>query len=82
MRAKLRKTRFGPQPIREVMRRERWSCAALALNVGTSYASLYNAITGVSTPTDELRRRLSAALGEPESTLFTVAVRDRQRASA
>lgn len=55
------------------MQRERWTNAALAVEVGVGYVELYNAITGKSAPTAELRDRLATALKVPVTELFTTA---------
>lgn len=62
---------LGIQPVRDVMKRERWQVKALADEVGVSYMHLYNVVRGVTAPSPQLREQLPQILGVPLSELFT-----------
>jgi hypothetical protein len=64
-------TKFGPQPARDVMHRERWECNRLADRLGVSYQHLYLAITGRTPASPLLRSALPAILNCKITDLFT-----------
>jgi hypothetical protein len=64
-------TRFGLQPVREVMKRERYTCKELAERVSVPYGHMYQVITGRISPSPRLREVLPAILRTPMSELFT-----------
>ena len=64
-------TKFGPQPARDVMYRERWECNRLADRLGVPYQHLYLAITGRTSPSPLLRSALPAILNCKITDLFT-----------
>lgn len=65
------KTKYGRQPIYGVLRRERWSFAALSRELGISHRSLYLAAYGQSRPSEEIRRLVPPFLDIPLESLFT-----------
>ena len=64
-------TRFGEQPGRLILRRERWTIARAAREIDESYAHLLRSLRGVVRPSEQVRRRLPALVGRPVSDLFT-----------
>jgi len=64
-------SRFGEQPLIEIMRRRRWTFSLLCDEVGVSYRHLYYVAHGHIVPSARLRDRLPAVLGTPLSELFS-----------
>jgi len=64
-------TRFGEQPIRGVVRKRHWNLRLIAYETGVAYSHLINAANGITPPSPQLRRTLSAFLDLPIEKLFT-----------
>ena len=64
-------SRFGEQPLIEIMRRRRWTFSLLCGEVGVTYRHLYYVAHGHIVPSPKLRDKLPAVLGAPLSELFT-----------
>jgi hypothetical protein len=64
-------SRFGDQPLIEIMRRRRWTFSLLSSEVGVTYRHLYYVAHGHIVPSPKLRDRLPAVLSAPLSELFT-----------
>lgn len=65
------------QPVREHLRRERWSIRAAAVKIEVPPGHLAYAVRGWATPSQEVRDRLPALLGVPLSDLFEPWLLDR-----
>jgi transcriptional regulator with XRE-family HTH domain len=64
-------SRFGEQPLIEIMRRRRWTFSLLCGEVGVTYRHLYYVAHGHIVPSPKLRDKLPAVLSAPLSELFT-----------
>ena len=64
-------SRFGDQPLIEIMRQRRWTFSLLCGEVGVTYRHLYYVAHGHIVPSARLRDRLPAVLGTPLSELFS-----------
>ena len=64
-------SRFGDQPLIEIMRRRRWTFSLLSSEVGVTYRHLYYVARGPVVPSPKLRDRLPAVLSAPLSELIT-----------
>ncbi len=64
-------TRFGRQPLVDVMRRQRWTFSLLARELGCTYPQLHRAANGSVVPSPKLRDKLPVILATPLSELFT-----------
>jgi hypothetical protein len=64
-------SRFGDQPLIEIMRRRRWTFSLLCGEVGVTYRHLYYVAHGHIVPSPKLRDKLPAVLSAPLSELFT-----------
>ena len=64
-------SRFGDQPLIEIMRRRRWTFSLLCGEVGVTYRYLYYVAHGHIVPSPRLRDKLPAVLSAPLSELFT-----------
>jgi hypothetical protein len=64
-------SRFGEQPLIEIMRRRRWTFSLLSSEVGVTYRHLYYVAHGHIVPSPKLRDRLPGVLSAPLSELFT-----------
>jgi hypothetical protein len=65
--------RFGDQPLIRLMKAHRYSYTLLAEQIGVSRAQLVYAARGISTPSPELRTKLSNFFGVAPGELFTPA---------
>jgi DNA-binding XRE family transcriptional regulator len=65
-------SRFGAQPIRNVMIERRWNCAQLAKRIGVTKTHLYLAVYGKTPPSPILRKSLPPVLGRKITDLFTL----------
>jgi hypothetical protein len=63
-------TCFGEQPIRGVVRKRHWNLRLIAYETGVAYSHLINAANGITPPSPQLRRTLSAFLDLPIEKLF------------
>jgi hypothetical protein len=66
-----RKTRFGEQPIRGVVRRRHWNLRLVAFELGVGYSHLINSANGVTRPSRDLQQKLSKFFDLPVEKLFT-----------
>jgi transcriptional regulator with XRE-family HTH domain len=66
-----KKTRFGEQPIRSIVRRRHWNLKLIAYETGVAYSHLINAANGITPPSPQLRKKLSEFLGLPVEKLFS-----------
>jgi hypothetical protein len=64
-------TRYGIQPGRLVLRRERWTIAGAAREIGVTPAHLKQSLYGVIRPSEQVRRMLPTLLERPIEQLFT-----------
>lgn len=64
---------LGHQPLRAVMKEQRWHVSTLSEELGVSYSHLFNVMRGKTPPSPYLRRRLPEVLGVPLADLFTAA---------
>lgn len=64
-------TKFGPQPIAQVMRDQRWQIKRFAAEHGLSYGHLHRVVIGQTAASRELQRVLPDLLGVPLEDLFT-----------
>lgn len=64
-------SRFGDQPLIEIMRGRRWRFSLLSSEVGVTYRHLYYVAHGHVVPSPRLRDRLPAVLSAPLSELFS-----------
>ncbi len=67
-----RPNKYGVQPLRKELARQRWTVAAAARQLGVEYPQLYNTVIGRITPTIHLRNALPTLLDVPLEKLFTV----------
>lgn len=63
-------SRFGRQPIYEVLHEQRWEVKRFAREHGIDYQHLINALTGRTAVSIELQRLLPEALGVPLDAMF------------
>jgi hypothetical protein len=63
--------KWGPQPARVVMARERWSIALAARTIGVNEEHLRNVLRGVTRPMPAVLDKLPELLGCPVMDLFT-----------
>jgi hypothetical protein len=64
-------TRFGPQPVKDILYEQGWSFRRAALAIGVKDFHLYNAISGRTTPSPKARAELPKLLNRPLEELFT-----------
>jgi hypothetical protein len=64
-------SRFGDQPLIEIMRRRRWTFSLLSSEVGVTCRHLYYVAHGHIVPSPKLRDRLPAVLGAPLSEVHS-----------
>ena len=62
---------LGIQPVRAVMKSQRWQVKPLAEEIGVSYMHLYNVVRGVTAPSPQVREALPRILDLPLEELFT-----------
>jgi hypothetical protein len=67
----LKPTRFGPQPVREIIRKGKYSISMVAEMVGVREAHFVPALYGRIRPNMTVRERLPKVLGVPIEQLFT-----------
>lgn len=65
------KTKYGQQPLYAVLRKQRWTIAALSRELNISQRALYLAARGQNRPNTEQRRLLPQFLETPIESLFT-----------
>lgn len=71
-----RTTRFGPQPIREILLRRNIGARDFALSININPAHAIKANLGDRAPAPVYIERASEALGVPATRLFTKAARE------
>lgn len=64
-------SRFGEQPIRDVVRRRHWNLRMIAYEAGVGYCHLINSANGVTRPSRDLQHKLSNLFDLPVEKLFT-----------
>lgn len=64
-------SRYGVQPLAQVLQDQRWSYTLLADKLGVSHRQVGNAAKGWSRPIPVLREQLPTILGVPIEELFT-----------
>lgn len=69
-------TRFGLQPIHQVLRERGTSFREFATEIGLNQLHVYKASRGLIAPSPIFKDRAAKALGVPVEDLFTVAARE------
>lgn len=62
---------FGDQPVRKVMRDQRWTTQLMSRKLGVTYSQLRWVIAGRTVPSGAIRNGLSRILDTPVEQLFT-----------
>jgi len=71
-------TRWGEQPARMALRRERYSIPLAARIIGVPETHLRNTVLGCTRPSPVVRRELPKLLGVPLTDLFTDEVLEKE----
>lgn len=64
-------TRYGDQPVRDILRDRKMTLKQLAAATGIGYSTLYAAVTGVVRPNNAIRERVPTFLGVELGQCFT-----------